>query len=83
MNDQVDSNTAELNYAKGKLDMVEKKVEDVDKKVERLGDKVDALTDQLSLTKTFIMGAKWLIAGIAGAIGLNADVIFTIIKKVF
>lgn len=83
MPNQVENNTAELNYTKGKLDMVEKKVDEVDKKVDKLGDKVDTLTDQLSLTKTFVMGAKWCLAGIAGAIGLNYDVVLTVLRKIF
>tara|TARA_R110000824_G_C14975600_1_gene653575 strand:- start:19 stop:270 length:252 start_codon:yes stop_codon:yes gene_type:complete len=82
MTNQVESNTAELNYAKGKLDMVEKKVEEVDRKVDKLGEKVDKLTDHLSLTKTFVMGAKWCLAGMATLLGLNADVILTLIRKV-
>ena len=83
MPNQVENNTAELNYAKGKLDMVEKKVDEVDRKVDKLGEKVDKLTDHLSLTKTFVMGAKWCLAGMAAMVGLNADVILTLIRKVF
>ena len=83
MPNQVENNTAELNYTKGKLDMVEKKVDDVDKKVDKLGEKVDKLTDHLSLTKTFVMGAKWCLAGMAGLLGLNADVILTFLRKIF
>lgn len=83
MTNQVENNTAELNYTKGKLDMVEKKVDDVDKKVDKLGEKVDNLTDNLSLTKTFVMGAKWCLAGMAGAVGLNFDIVLTFLRKVF
>lgn len=63
--------------------MLEKKVDDVDKKVDKLGEKVDKLTDNLSLTRTFVMGAKWCLAGMAGMLGLNADVILLFLRKLF
>lgn len=83
MSDQVSNNTADVNYVRGKLDMMEKKVESLDKKVDALGGKVDTMTDQLSMTKTLIMALKWLLAGTAGVLGMNIDNIFIMIKKMF
>ena len=78
---QIDNNTAELGYVKGKLDMLDKNVEDLDDKVDKLGDKVDKLADSLSMTRAVVMGAKWLLAGVAGMLGMNADVVLRLIER--
>lgn len=80
---QTDNNTAELGYVKGKLDMLDKKVEDIDEKVDKLGDKVDTLTDTMSMTRTVVMGFKWLVAGCAGMLGMNSDVVLRMLERLF
>ena len=71
---QTDNNNAELGYVKGKLDMLDEKVNKIDEKVDKIGDKVDKLAESMSMSRSLVMGLKWLVAGVAGMLGLNADV---------